>query len=383
MNILFVTSFGTLYGANKSLLSLLVHLKKSGQNVYLLSQQNGPLIAATRQHGITCKVIPYRIEVDKLKQHFLKGFLKYLINKSILFLNARYFKSLDVDLIHSNSSTIFFGAYLANYLGKPHVWHMREFLYNDYKLVYSLGEKHFIKWATKANKMIAISQSIYDQRCRNYKNAFVLYNGIISEKDTISKVDIKSKIFKYNSDLIFITVGFLSAEKNQLEAIIAFEEYLKKTRVSSDELHIIGEGDSAYEFKLKEYVRRNNLSDRIKFFGYIDDISSSYRNSDILLMCSRNEALGRVTIEAMTHGCLVVGHNSYGTAEIIKNEYSGFLYSDTNELVQQMIICKNDVNLRYTLILQAVIEVKRNFTIEAYTKKIEEIYKSAINGTES
>ena len=36
-------------------------------------------------------------------------------------------QSLNIDIIHSNSSVINFGAYLSKALGIPHVWHFREY----------------------------------------------------------------------------------------------------------------------------------------------------------------------------------------------------------------------------------------------------------------
>jgi glycosyltransferase involved in cell wall biosynthesis len=45
-------------------------------------------------------------------------------------------------------------------------------------------------------------------------------------------------------------------------------------------------------------------------------------------MCSKNEALGRVTIEAMSRGTPVIGFDNAGTSEIIKHAYNGFLYKE-------------------------------------------------------
>jgi glycosyltransferase involved in cell wall biosynthesis len=55
-------------------------------------------------------------------------------------------------------------------------------------------------------------------------------------------------------------------------------------------------------------------------------------------MCSRKEAFGRVTVEGMKAGKPVIGANSGGTKELIKDRYNGFLYTfgDYHELAEKV-----------------------------------------------
>ena len=66
------------------------------------------------------------------------------------------------------------------------------------------------------------------------------------------------------------------------------------------------------------------------FYDYQDNIHEIMQQADIVLMCSRNEAFGRVTVEAMLAGKPVIGTSSGGTGEIIEHESSGFLYPPGN-----------------------------------------------------
>lgn len=54
-------------------------------------------------------------------------------------------------------------------------------------------------------------------------------------------------------------------------------------------------------------------------------------------MTSVNEGLGRVTIEAMFYGCLVVARHTGGTLEFLKNGYNG-LYFDNDEQLSKILI---------------------------------------------
>ena len=72
-----------------------------------------------------------------------------------------------------------------------------------------------------------------------------------------------------------------------------------------------------------------NFKEDSKFKGIVPFQSDLYelrKHADIALMCSRGEALGRVTVEAMLSENLVIGADSAGTKEIIQNKVTGYLY---------------------------------------------------------
>ena len=51
---------------------------------------------------------------------------------------------------------------------------------------------------------------------------------------------------------------------------------------------------------------------------------------DILCVCSRREAFGRVTVEGMLSGCLVIGADTAGTVEVLDDGKAGILYHAGN-----------------------------------------------------
>ena len=52
--------------------------------------------------------------------------------------------------------------------------------------------------------------------------------------------------------------------------------------------------------------------------------------ANVVLVCSRNEAFGRVTVEGMLAGRPVVGARCAATAELIEDGVNGFLYAHGN-----------------------------------------------------
>jgi glycosyltransferase involved in cell wall biosynthesis len=68
------------------------------------------------------------------------------------------------------------------------------------------------------------------------------------------------------------------------------------------------------------------VADRVEFWGYIPDPGRAFLEADVALMCSRNEAMGRVTAEAMSTCRPVIGFDSGGTSELIDPGRTGLLY---------------------------------------------------------
>src|SRR5262249_58037516 len=68
------------------------------------------------------------------------------------------------------------------------------------------------------------------------------------------------------------------------------------------------------------------VAGRVEFWGYVPDPERAFLEADVALMCSRNEAMGRVTAEAMSACRPVIGFDSGGTTELIDPGRTGLLY---------------------------------------------------------
>ena len=112
-------------------------------------------------------------------------------------------------------------------------------------------------------------------------------------------------------------------------------------------------------------------------FATTGNYTHIYNKLDCLLMCAKNEALGRVTIEAMSKGVPVIGYDNAGTSEIIKHGYNGLLYSHGSAtLSEMMLMYAKDKGMQKTLRENALHTVKDRFTIEAYAQAIYNVYQS-------
>ena len=72
------------------------------------------------------------------------------------------------------------------------------------------------------------------------------------------------------------------------------------------------------------------------FTGFQEDIGSYYDALDAIVICAKNEALGRITIEGMLSHKPVIGKISGATPELIKDGVTGLLYDTPKKLSQSI-----------------------------------------------
>lgn len=378
--IAFFTHYTELYGANKSLINLVEGLLKAQlAEVMLVTPSEGKITRFARKNSIPYLVLPFYNEVQygpRKGTDILKNIFKLLYNWLLV---LRHSRKLDrFDIIHSNSSATLIGAYFAKWKQKPHIWHIREYGWEDYKFTYNFGYQYFQRWLNRSSAIIGISGSIYQHRIASspVKTKAVIYNGVIFAGE-IPPPSVGPETQDISDKVIFAVIGLIRKEKNQMEALRAFQQIYKTHNTT--ELWVIGDGDPEYIHTLKTFVSRNGLSECVKFTGFVDDITPVYKSLYCLLMCSANEALGRVTIEAMVNNVPVIGYNNAGTAEIIRDNYNGLLYSDgPTELSWKMELLLNDKGLVKKIKQNARLEIQKKFTIEKYSKTVYNVYTSIL-----
>lgn len=361
--ILSFSHYGTLYGANRSLLTLLIATREH-IDWWVICLEDGDFVKELARNGIEFKIVRFANDIHKIPRypqwfHSIKRFAFNVI--AALYIAALVVRKR-IDLIHTNSSVIFFGALVAFFSGRRHLWHIREFVYEDYHLKYNFGKSSFRFWADKAARIICISKSIAQKRVTDAGITaphVVIYNGLVDALPAITPRP------RRETPLAGI-VGIIDPAKGQMAAVKAVNTLVKKGTLVK--LEIVGEiGDPAYYEEIAAYISEQGLSKHIVFAGFTKDIQSIYQRLDVLLMCSPNEALGRVTIEGMMYGVPVVAYDSAGTSEIVRHEETGLLYrSDEHSLAFELERLLNDHPLYAGIAERAREHVSQNFTITKY-----------------
>lgn len=284
-----------------------------------------------------------------------------------------------VDIVHLNTTYIYVPAIAAMNSKTPFVWHLREFLEEDqHKRIWN--RKKGYELIEKANAVVTISDSLYEKYHSRLIDANLvrIYNGI--DKDYYYKQD--HELFT-NSTISIVMVGTINTSKGQAQAIQACESIYNKG-IQNFDLTFVGE-INRYAKSLQNMVDKVGLNNNIHFVGLKRDTAEYYKKSDIALVCSRFEAFGRVTVEAMMGGCLVIGANSGGTIELINDKVTGLLYKsgDADDLCKKLEYVITHLDEMKTIAQNGQAYMIENMTARRNATRIHELYQAVVQSQES
>ena len=338
MNVVFLSHSVKHYGANRSLLDLIVGLQKYDITPFLLAPGECVLTEALSARGIQVYTIPlgrWFKQTGDSNTSDSPG-----INKRIRECSQRDTESLferwGIDVVYSNSVMIDIGARSARSAGLPHIWQLREFGNLDYERMPIDGWSHVQHALAQSDATISVSQAVrrHFLGSSRTEQGRVIYDGIASRAEYDHRRTAVRKIRKSTTHrpYTFILVGRIMDSKGQKIALDALARLSKDS--ARIRLQIVGGGDT---HSLVAYACSSGIADLVEFHGYVDDPIQLMLNADAGLMCSRTEAFGRVTAEAMSASLPVIGNNSGATSEIIEHGENGLLYEgDSISLAQCM-----------------------------------------------
>lgn len=332
-------------GAFLSMTNLALQLNQLGVETIIVIPPDGPFVgpgdgeAILKEKGLRYYVVPsiswvvpgwypssMLVSLGQVK-HILK-------NKVYARELTKILKAEHVDLVHINTSYSCFGAFAAKRAGIPYVWHIREFLEEDQgNRFYFPRYSH--RLMSRASLVIAISNSIYEKYSKviTKEKIKVIYNGIDTEQFYMPG----RHIFK-DSRITLCYVGGLSELKGTDDLIEACRLLNARGYKDSYRLLIAGRGNEAYEAQLRDRINQYEL-DNIEMLGFRTDVPQVMEQADVSIVTSRCEAFGRVTVEAMLTGNLVLGADSAGTKELLQDGKLGVLYECGNpESIKEQVI---------------------------------------------
>lgn len=184
--------------------------------------------------------------------------------------------------------------------------------------------------------------------------------------------------------LSFLYVGRLTTEKGVHTAIKAVGRLVHHHQIKHLRLTIAGDGTPDYSDYLHNLARQEKVDKFITFLGAQskEAIPKLYAQSDVLLFTSIwQEPFGRVLIEAMASGCVVVGTATGGAAEILKHEENALVFSpdDASGLAAQIMHLIESPHLRQQLVKAGRQTALSRFDIERMTTEIETYLQTIVS----
>ncbi len=385
MNILFMAHESRMGGANLSLLGVIDELAGKHNISVVVPIKNGFMVEELRKRKIP---VCYRHSFWWMLAPASTGgktLLKKLVYK-ILCLNnylcalslKRVVRERKIDIIHTNSSVLNTGGILSRMTGVPHVWHIREFAIKglgffpvwDYRRLCAFID-------SRSDQVVTISQAI----AREFQDKIspekvkVVYNGVNEEHNRHKSGDREA-----GSRVEFLISGRNNPEKGLDEAIRAVGVLVK---AGYRNLHLSMAGTEVAD-NLEKLIEECHVRDYVSYLGMIKDMPALRQKMDVELVCSVCEGFGRVTVESLMSSNPVIGADTGGTPELIRNGENGYLYHRGNieDLAQKMQIFLDHPEQIRTLGDNGYTWSTKMFTQARNAEEIERIYVDLLTGKE-
>lgn len=291
-----------------------------------------------------------------------------------IFLITALQRSKDADVIHAHwTAAGLVGAVVRKLTGK-------KLIVTVHGTDLAIVKGGLIKYLTKfvfnnADSIIVVSESMVKDLEKHFdigKKAVVIPNGVVL---SLYK-GIKNQDGQKLQNLIFI--GRLHRSKNipvLLKAMKELESKLPKLKLT-----IVGSGSE--EGYLRSLAGKMGLRDRVVFAGEVErsKIPQLLSKSSVLVLPSEREGFGMALIEAMAAGLPVIGSDTGGISNIIKEGHTGFKFpvGDFGKLATLIYTLLKDKGLYRKISANAEKEAYDNYSIYKVAKKHIELYKSLI-----
>lgn len=320
-------------GGTRSLLDLIDTFKaRNNMIIYaVMPGTNGSAIEYLKQQDINIIDGEY-YQIGYKKD---EGILKYLYhfpnrakNNILNVINAKKLANKlqqnNIEVVYSNTGFIITGALLKKQLPEiKHVWHIREFGEEDHHFGIFFGRKIFFYMLNKYTDYVILISKALEQKFGAYihiPNSIVQYDDV-----SIKYYQPLSMTYEPKQKMKILMAGLICEGKGQLQAVKALGK-LKEWGIPAELSFAGGFVDNKYKKILENEIQRKDLTEQVHFLGIVKEMNDLRKEMVFGIIASESEAFGRVTIEGMLSGMLMIGADAGGTSELIQNDVTGFLY---------------------------------------------------------
>lgn len=234
----------------------------------------------------------------------------------------------------------------------------------------------FLSACKRADKIIAISQQtksdIIEFLNIPESKIEVIYQGcnkiFQSPVSPQSSKEVRNK-YKLPKNYL-LNVGTIEERKNLLTILKSIQ------KLNNQHLVVIGDGKT-YKNKCLNYIRQNNLQERVHFIHNISlkEMSIIYQNSDMMLYPSLFEGFGIPILEALFSKTPVITTNG-GCFSESAGKHSIYINPLSEEELRQAIIkLQSDKNLRKKMVEKGY-QYAQKFTDDKVAKHLLKIYEN-------
>lgn len=189
----------------------------------------------------------------------------------------------------------------------------------------------------------------------------ILYNGV-----KLNGVSFNQKTS--DQEVLIGNAGRLVEQKGQRFLIDLARELNKK----SLNFRVLIAGKGPLRKSLEEYALLNEVSERISFLDFVENIDAFLEKIDIFVLPSLHEGSANILIEAMAKAKPVVAFNISSMPEIILHGQTGFLaeFGNVKQLTDYVCHLVEDIELRKQIGEKAYRHISEKFNAKKQFEKL-------------
>jgi N-acetyl-alpha-D-glucosaminyl L-malate synthase BshA len=396
------TSFPRFKGdsAGTFIYSLISLLSQKGIDFEVIAPHASGTHFFERWGNIHINRFPYFFPLNYQRLCYGDGLLNNLRNSRLAVAQTPFFILVDfiyllyilrkkrIDLIHAHWSLPqgFLGILAGHLLRVPCVTTLHgSDVFGLRRPIFRLPNKFAIRHADicTANSRATAQKALRMAACRNL---MIIPMGVDLNhfKKTTEVGDLRKKL-RLDGEVI-LSVGRLIDLKGTDYLIKALPKVL--LRFPQTKALIIGSGPQ--KSYLLNLAKELHIKDSVVFVGQIphSQMAKYYSLADVFVLPSitskmgETEGFGVVLLEAMACGLPVIGSDTGGIPDIIKDGETGLLFrqKDSQELANQIIRLLTDEDLRKKMVVNARNLVETQFSWEIVAERFIEVYSDMLAG---
>lgn len=361
-------------GAELAIAESIQALHSHGHEVYVVVPEAGPFL-----HHVKGWIAGYTV----LYQDHWTGTASLTVWQKVKFLRGyfraaraakAYLHTVKADLALTNTSTIVAGALGAAWAGVPHVWYIHEFVVEDHGLVWQYGQAFSYRLMNTLSKSLIVNSLAVKAKVRRFipaEKLHLVYCATEIDWPPLEETDVPGSP-------TLLMAGAISAGKNQALAVQALAE--KPLSDLQARLIVIGAGPEAEKARLHELAERLGVAARLEILPFSTDRRAVFGLGRALIVASRAEAFGRVTVEAQKSGLPVLVADAGAAQEVVEDGQTGLLFQPGNASSLAEAACRllTEPDLYTSLRKAGRQEALRRFSLQTHWEQLLAALQAAV-----
>ena len=234
---------------------------------------------------------------------------------------------------------------------------------------------------SRTNYFIAVSYEIanlLEKRGLGREKITIIKNGVdleslIDDSNIEQAKKIRENLNISDSAKVLGSLGRLVKVKGYKYMIDCIRDLREKFNI---DIYLLLIGGGEEEDNLKNYAKKNGVSDYVKFAGFQKNPLPYILATDLMFFTPKAEALGIAVLESMYAKRAVVSKSVGGIREIIIDNYNGYIKNNKSDLLKAVYSLLNDDKKKEIFVKTGIKTVLNFFTTEKMIEKTIILYEN-------